>query len=469
MQSSLRARAELAKRELASRSLLPFIKYNFDGYKDSWHHRLLIEKLEAVERGDIKRLIVEMPPRHGKSEIVSVQFPSWFIGKNPDKSIITASYASELAIDFGGQTRNLINTPEFKNVFNEIKLAQDSQAKNNWRIEGHRGRYVATGVGGAITGKGADVLVIDDPIKNREEADSEVIREKVWKWYTSTARTRLAPNGSIVIVHTRWHDDDLIGRILASENAGLWEVINFPAIAIEDEPNRKKGEPLWPEQYTLEALEEIKSDIGLYEWSSLYQQSPVSEENQEFRKDWFKYRTHEDVSKMLTRKFATIDTAISKTSSADYTGVTRNYVDLQNNWNLKTRRYRINPKELIDLIFNLHDEGMEQIGIEEGIYCDVVEPFIKDEMHKRGKYPYLITLKHNQVQKETRIRALVPRYETGQVYHIQGECDELEEELLRFPSSAYDDCMDSVAYQLQIAAAPVVEEGEFSLYSGKFS
>jgi hypothetical protein len=449
-----KAKKELAIRELSRRKLLPFIEYNFVDYRANWHHKLLIEKLEAVERGEIKRLIVEMPPRHGKSEIVSVQFPAWFIGKNPDKAIITSCYASELATDFGGQTRNLINTREYQYIFDDIKLAEDSQAKNNWGISGHRGRYVATGVGGAITGKGADVLIIDDPFKNREDADSPVIREKVWKWYTSTARTRLSPNGAIVIVHTRWHDEDLIGKILQSENADNWERLRLPAIATEDEEFRLKGEPLWANQYTLENLMETKQDIGPYDWSALYQQDPVDTESQEFKREWFKYKTLDEVGKVNTRKFITIDTALSKGAKSDSTGVTRNYVDRENNWNIRSNRYRINSKELVDMIFLLHEEGFEKIGIEEGAYISAVEPFLKEEMQKRNKFPYVVTLKHGGIMKETRIRGLIPRYSSGSIFHIDKDCVDLEEELLRFPKATHDDCADSLAYQLQIAEPP---------------
>src|SRR3990167_9052316 len=168
--SPMEAKRELAKRELARRHLLDFILYNFREYKVNWHHRVLIEKLEAVERGEIKRLMVFMPPRHSKSETCSVQFPAWVVGRDKDKDIILGSYAAELAHDFGRQTRNLIASPEYKNIFNTT-LSEDSQAKGRWNTNG-RGAYNAVGVGGSVTGKGADYLIIDDPIKNRQDADS---------------------------------------------------------------------------------------------------------------------------------------------------------------------------------------------------------------------------------------------------------------------------------------------------------
>jgi hypothetical protein len=414
--------------------------------------------------------MVFMPPRHGKSEIVSVQFPAWLIGKDKDRQIIESSYSGDLATDFGRQTRDLIANKEFSNIFKDVSLSEDSQAKGKWNTNG-RGAYNAVGVGGATTGKGADILIIDDPIKNRQDADSEVIRETAWSWYRSTARTRLSPKGAIILVMTRWHDDDLAGRILKSENADKWDIIKLPAIAVEDEQMRQKGEALWANHFTLENLLETKSDLGGYEWSALYQQEPVDEDSQEFKKQWFKYRTWEEVQRLVTRKFATIDTALSKSAKSDSTGVTRNYVDKDNNWNVRSAQYRINSKALIDLIFMLHDEGMEQIGIEEGAFKDAVQPFLDEEMRKRNKFPNVTTLKHGGVMKETRIRGLIPRYETGAVYHIIGECSDLESELLSFPKGAHDDCPDSLAYQLHIAqpAYPDDSSGDFSLYKTRFN
>lgn len=412
--------------------------------------------------------MVFMPPRHGKSEIVSVQFPAWAIGKDNDRQIIEASYSGDLATDFGRQTRDLIGNKEFSNIFSDVSLSEDSQAKGKWNTNG-RGAYNAVGVGGATTGKGADILIIDDPIKNRQDADSEVIRETAHSWYRSTARTRLSPTGAIILVMTRWHDDDLAGRILKSENADKWEVIRLPAIATQDEEFRKEGEALWGNHFTLDNLNETKSDLGGYEWSALYQQNPVDEESQEIKKEWFRYRKLEEIPE-TNRKFATIDTALSKHAKSDSTGVTRNYVDVDNNWNIISTRYRINSKSLVDLIFQLHGEGFEQIGIEEGAYIEAVKPFMDEEMSKRNKFPNVITLKHGGVMKETRIRGLVPRYETKKIFHIVGRCTDLEEEALRFPKAVHDDCLDSLAYQLHIAEPPHPESEniDFNLYGSKF-
>lgn len=440
---------ELARRELARRNFKDYVLYNFKDYKVNWHHEILFKALERVERGELKRLMVFMPPRHGKSEICSIQFPSWVVGKNKDRNIILASYSGDLAIDFGRQTRNLINSAEYKKIF-DTTLAEDSTAKGKWNTNG-RGAYNAVGVGGATTGKGADFLIIDDPIKNRQDADSEVMRENAWSWYRSTARTRLSPEGAIILINTRWHDDDLASRILKN-NPEEWEIISLPAIAEKDEEFRKKGEALWADHFTLDILENIKKDLGSYEFSALYQQQPIDSESQEFRKEWFKVRDAEELRRLNTSNFLTIDTAISEKASADYTGICDNSVDKENFWNLRAWKVKLNPKDLIDLIFTLHEERQYQkIGIEKTIYLMAIEPFLKDEMRKRNKFLPIVELQHNQISKEIRIRGLIPRYQSGSIFHITNECKDLEEELLRFPKGVHDDVADATAYQLQIA------------------
>ena len=227
------------------------------------HHRLIAEKLEAVERGEIDRLMIFMPPRHGKSELASKRFPAWCLGRNPKRQIIAASYNSDLASDFGRNVRNIVAEPEFGQVFRNVGLAPDSQAANRMNTN-HGGTYVAAGVGTAVTGRGADIALIDDPFKDREEADSQRRRDVVWDWYRSTLFTRLMPGGAVVVILTRWHEDDLAGRLLEAEG-DQWTVLSMPAI-------NNAGEALWPEWYDVDALARIKATIGQREWSALYQQ-----------------------------------------------------------------------------------------------------------------------------------------------------------------------------------------------------
>ena len=438
-------------------SLIDFSIITNRKYKPNWHHEIISEKLEAIERGELKRLMIFMPPRSGKSQLATINFPAWYLGRNPDKEIITVSYSGDLAIDFGSKTRDLISNEIYQMIF-EVSLKEDEKSKGKWMTK-QGGSYISAGVGGAITGRGADCLILDDPIKNKEEAESEVYRNKIYDFFTSTAYTRLNPQGAIIIILTRWHLDDLAGRLL-TQNKGEWEIIEFPAIATEDEEYRKKGEPLWPSRYSLEDLNNIKKAIGGYDWACLYQQKPVLTENQEFRPHWIKYRTLTEIKQFETKNYLTIDTAISQRASADYTGICRNFIDKENNWNLKTGRYKIDPKGLIELLFSLHEQDKyEKIGIEKTIYLTAIKPFLMDEMRRRNIFLPIVELEHKEIAKEIRIRGLIPRYESGSVYHIKDECVELEEEMFTFPRGMNDDVLDATAYQLQIAKAPMGKTG----------
>ena len=468
-----KAKAELAKRELARRGMQHFSKYTYPQYVEGWHTNLICEALDKLETGEIRWLLIEAPPRHSKTIHVSQLFPAYAVGKNEDRDIIVASYSGDLASRNGRETRNLIKSKLYQNVF-DTKLAPDSESKNQWNTQG-TGAYNAVGIGGSTTGKGADIFVIDDPMKDRKEADSLVMREGLWDWYRSVARTRLSPKGGMVILHTRWHEDDLIGRLTTGKETkenwvdyfdykknGLgdakWVRLTLKGIAEQDElPYRKKGEALHPERFSVEELEDIKLSLGPYEFSALYQANPVDDANREFKKDWFQYRPATAIQEMNVRRFATIDPNLKKSDQSDYCGVVRNYINDKNQWNIKATRYRVNSKEVLDLIFMLHDEGFESIGVEEGAFSYVIEPFLKEEMQKRGKFPNVVPLKHNQTMKEVRIRGLIPWYAAYQIFHIEEECNDLEEELLAFPKGTHDDVADALAYQLQIAEAPASE------------
>ncbi|MFH1052765.1 MAG: terminase family protein [bacterium] len=438
----------------AKEHLIDFSILTNPKYKPNWHHNVIAEELETIEKfGDkfFKILLLFVPPRHGKSQEATINFPAWYLGRNPDKEIITACYSADLALDFGSKTRALVDDEIFRRIF-DLNLKADEKAKAKWITE-KGGSYTSVGIGGAITGRGANILIIDDPLKNREEANSELNRNKQWNWFLSTAYTRLEPNGVVIVILTRWQLDDLAGRILAHpELSKLCKVINFPAIALEDEKYRKKGEALWNEKYPIEVLEQIKSTLGPYEWSALYQQSPILTENQEFKQEWFKYRTREEVEKLNTRNYLTIDTAMSEKTSADFTGFCENYVDRENKWNLSGYRMRLNPKDLIDYVFTLHDKrSFEKIGIEKTAFTVGLKAFLDEEMRKRNRFLPIVELQHNQTQKEVRIRGLIPRYSSLSVYHIKDECNDLENELLTFPRSLNDDTSDATAYQLQLA------------------
>lgn len=394
-------------------------------------------------------------PTHN-SELVSVNFPAWCMGRNKNRSIMAASYGAALATDFGRKVRNIMDDQDYKTLF-DTRLAEDASAKGSWATNG-RGEYNAVGVGGSLTGKGAGILIIDDPVKNREEADSEIVSESIWDWYRSTAITRLTPDGAVVIVMTRWRDNDLVGRI--QEEAKLhsgedWEVITLPAIAEKDEEFRKEGEALWANHYTLENLNQTKLDIGNYEFQSQYQQNPVNRETQIFKPEMFRYIELEEVRNKITSCYITIDSALSKKKNSDSTGVTINWVDNDNVWYLKAYKVKVDPTELIQLIFDLHKVYKPTaIGLEETTMTQAIAPFLDVEMAKRNIFPNVVPLKHGGVNKEVRIKGLLPRYDRGHIYHIKGLCNDLERELLRFPASAHDDVMDSLAYQVFLAEVP---------------
>lgn len=784
-----KAQIEKAKRELSRRHLLAFTKYNYFEYQENWHHILIADALEAVERGEIKRLMIFLPPRHGKSELASIQFPAWYLGRNPRKQIISVNYSADLAKDFGRKVRNVVLGQEYRNIFPETVLSMQSKAADKWMTK-VGGSYYATGIGGSITGKGANCfvagtsvstelgnkkienlqygdrvlsfnhgrnifeykpiiatqrivkkrfaevatsnggkitgtmdhpifvvgkgyvkiqnlkiggkvwvykvnensyfkmhalperiqsylvrlykassswarrhvlfnrvfkesscykksskmhrmrktvpkkdneilfkgmqvvnyaalkkysvqflwrkckavisiykilfhrmqerfsffknewawefqfstwngdekipkgilsnkeknnitrwwkmfsmwdgyktlcpsqglqskkqysgksynsmqhvphsssqficdtissitpvdkwmeaydiqiegnenflangilvhncLIIDDPMKSRKEADSALIREQTYSWYRGTAYTRLAPDGAVILIMTRWQDGDLAGRLLSKighgpGSAARWHIINLPAIATQDEVHtefgrtftRGIGEPLWPARYSLEKLMSIKETIGPYEWSSQYQQNPVDEDSIEFKKDWFKDRSEEEVEKLNTLRYLTVDTAGRMKQESNYIGMVDNRVDVEGNWNISARKFKMDPGFFADYLFTLQEKyHFEMIGIEKTIFYEGLEPYISKKEMETGITLPIFELKHGGNSKQLRIRGLIPYYKNGKIYHIEGKCEDLIPQLMRFPKSDDDDIIDALAYQTQIAKAP---------------
>lgn len=435
-------------------------------YEPNWHHERIAEELEHIAQHgdrDYKILILSVPPRHGKSRQATIDFPAWLLGNRPEVEVITASYSADLAVDFGTQTRELIQGDAYQAIF-DTRLKQDQKAKGRWkvsspdangRMKATGGGYTSLGVGGAATGRGANIFIIDDPIKNREEADSEVYRDRVWNWFASTAWTRLHPNGVMIVIMTRWHMDDLVGRIFAkTEELGSQikiKLLKFKAIADKDSKRRKEGEALWPERYSLENLQATKSLIGPYEFQSLYQGTPILAGDREFKDEWIKNIDEEALSLMNTRNFLTVDTAMSKKAQADFCGFCDNRVNKENFWHLMAWRMKIGPEALVDTLFTLHAKNRyEKIGIEKTAYLDGLKPYMDAEQRKRNVFLPIVELQHRQTAKEIRIRSLIPRYASGSVFHVRGRCDALEEEMMQFPSGVHDDVIDATAYQSQI-------------------
>jgi len=436
---------EEATISLARLRLLGFSIAMYPNFEYPPHLKLLASKLEAVERGEVKRLMVFMPPRHGKSLLCSQMFPAWYIGKHPERQIITATYGHSLASKFGRDVRNLVNEERYQAIFPETQLAEDSQARDRFNTN-HNGVYLATGVGGAATGYGAHLLLIDDPVKDRQDALSETISESTWNWYTSVAHTRLMPDGVIILIMTRWHDKDLAGRILAKES-DKWNIVSLAAI--------DDGKALWPEKYSLKDLESIKSSIGPVEFSCLYQQQPINQENAEFKKYWFKTFQDDECPGNLAI-YTTVDPAISKKASADESAVVTVGVSPANDkYILEITHGRMNPSELINTIFqHIEKFNPKIVGIETVAYQQALSHFLQLEMRKRNKFVKIQEIKSIS-DKEQRIRGLIPHYSNGTIWHRAGlYCSALEEQLLRFPVGSHDDIIDALAFQLQLWNAP---------------
>jgi predicted phage terminase large subunit-like protein len=288
---------------LAKKSFKHFIKLSKPEYEFNWHHLKLIEKLQDFADGKIKRLMVFMPPRHGKSELTSRRFPAWLLGRNPKSKIIATSYAAELASSFNRDVQRIIDEPKFQELFPNTKLnganvrTTKAWLRNNdiFEVVDHGGFYRCAGVGGAITGLGGDYLIIDDPFKNYEEAKSPTIRRKVFEWYTSTLYTRQEKDAGILLIQTRWHEDDLAGLLLqmqakGGEFADQWEVVNFPAVLEYQSPEdpRDVGQALWPNKYDEKWMQITKTSLGSFQFSALYQQNPTPDEGQFIKASWLR-------------------------------------------------------------------------------------------------------------------------------------------------------------------------------------
>ena len=312
---------EEAKAKEESRDkFLPFVHRMWPSFIGGRHHAIMADAFERVANGELKRLIINMPPRHTKSEFASYLFPAWFLGRYPEKKIIQTAHTAELAVGFGRKVRNLIDQEDFQEVFPGIELSSDSKAAGRWNTN-KKGDYFAIGVGGAVTGKGADVLIIDDPHSEQEAAIGAYnpeVYDKVYEWYTSGPRQRLQPGGSIIVVMTRWSTRDLTGQIIKSatqrDGADEWEVIEFPAIM-------PSGDPLWPEFWPKEQLESLKAELPVSKWSAQYQQDPTSEEGALIKREWWREWEHESPPP-CEAIIQSWDTAFLKTQRADYSACT---------------------------------------------------------------------------------------------------------------------------------------------------
>ncbi len=436
------AAAELVLRIDAQRSLQKCIGILAPDTVPARHHRLLIEKLEAVERGEITRLMVCMPPGGGKSTYASILFPPWFMGRNPKMSVIGASHAGELAERFGRRVRNLVGSTEFKRVF-DFGLSGDNAAAGRWETE-KGGEYYAVGVDASVTGRRADLGIIDDPVKGRAEADSASIRQRTWDWYKADFWPRLKPGGRVVLINTRWHTDDLAGRLLAeADNGGeKWEVLSLPAEAGAGDPlGRAPGELLWPEWFTESMFREAKRDVR--NWSALYQQEPTPDTGYYFQAEWVRwYDEMPDIRTMQT--YGASDYAVSS-QEGDYTVHGVFGVDPADNiYVLDWWREQTTSDEWIEAFLDLMDKWQTLMWAEEqGQILKSVGPFIQKRQQERQVYGYRRAYVSSH-DKETRAQAIRGRMAMGKVYFPRRKpwATDLISEMLRFPAGKNDDQVD---------------------------
>jgi len=305
-------------REKCHNEFMSFVGEMWSAFIHGKHHEIMADAFERVANGDLKRLIINMPPRHTKSEFASYLLPAWFLGKYPDKKIIQTAHTAELAVGFGRKVRNLVNSPDYKAIFPNVSLQSDSKAAGRWNTS-QGGDYFAIGVGGAVTGKGADLLIIDDPHSEQEGASADInVFNRTYEWYTSGPRQRLQPNGAIVVVMTRWHNKDLTGQVVDASikrgGADQWEVIELPAIM-------PSGSPLWAEFWKMEELQALKAELPNSKWMAQYQQDPTSEEGALVKRDWWQIwegRNPPDCEFVIQ----SWDTAFMKNQRADFSACT---------------------------------------------------------------------------------------------------------------------------------------------------
>ena len=387
--------------------------------------------------------MVFMPPRHGKSQVVSKKFPAWYLGRNPNNEIIITSYAADLAYDFSRMARNTLR--DWGHLW-DVQLAADSSAVGRWGINEHAGALMAAGVGGPITGRGAHVAIIDDPLKNWEDALSETIRQKVWDWYLTTLRTRLAPGGAIVLVMTRWHEDDLAGRLLAEASIGgeKWEVISLAAEAEKDDPlGRKPGEWLWPERYPPTEYEDTKTALGTQKWVALYQQRPSPPEGSIIKRQWWQY--YREPPAKFDEIIQSWDCAFKDLSTSDFVvGQVWGRVGAEY-YLLDQTRDRMDFPATLQAVRQLTSKWPRARAklIEDKANGTAVIQVLKKEI------PGIIAVEP-QGGKEARASAVSPSIEAGNAYLPQNApwVKDFVDECAAFPNGAHDDQVDAMSQAL---------------------
>ena len=438
-------------REQGQEKFLSFVKSMWPGFIHGRHHAVMAKKFEEIAAGKIKRLIINMAPRHTKSEFASFLLPAWFLGKYPDKKVIQTSHTAELAVGFGRKVRNLVDSEVYTKIFPNVSLRHDSKAAGRWSTN-KAGEYFAIGVGGAVTGKGADLLIIDDPHSEQEAALAESnpeIYDKTYEWFTSGPRQRLQPGGAIIIVATRWSKKDLVGQVLkasAQREGDDWEVIEFPAIL-------PSGKALWPEFWPLEELEALRNELPNSKWQSQYQQNPTSESAAIVKREWWKM-WEEDDPPYCEFTLMSWDTAFEKNNRADYSACTL--------WGIFQQQDENGVEQTNIILLNAFRDRMEfptlkKRAIEE--YREWSPDSVIIEKKAAGA-PLIYEMRAMGIpvqeftpvrgnDKITRLNAISDIFASGRVWAPNRRwAEEVIDEVASFPGGEHDDYVDTVSLAL---------------------
>jgi len=437
--------AQLEKNQACQNNFLNFVKVMWPQFITGRHHKIIAEKLERVAKGELKRLIVNMAPRHTKSEFSSFLFPAWMMGKNPDMKIIQATHTTELAVNFGRKVKNLIEQKDYQEIFPETKLSADSKASGRWDTN-KGGMYYAVGVGSNLAGRGGDLIIIDDP-HSEQTAMSNTGFDDAWEWYTAGPRQRLQPKGAIVLVQTRWSEKDMTGQLIRTMAkdplADQWEIVELPAIF-------ESGDPCWPEYWPLDDLLKVKASIPPSKWNAQYQQNPTGEENAIIKREWWKKWEEEDIPE-LQYVIQSYDTAYSKKETADYSAITT--------WGVFYPEKSGSPALiLVDSkkgrwdFPELKREALDQYKYWEPdtviIEAKATGLPLTHELRNIG-IPVVNFTPSKGNDKLTRVHSVSPLFEAGMVWAPDEKfADEMIEEVAAFPNGEYDDLVDSMTQAL---------------------
>ena len=432
---------ELHDREEYQDKFLKFVKHVWPSFIAGDHHKIFGEKLERVARGELKRLIVNMPPRHTKSEFASYLFPAWVMGQKPQTKIIQATHTAELAVGFGRKVKNLLDSDIYRDVFPDIQLARDAKASGRWSTD-MGGEYYAVGVGGALAGRGADLCIIDDPV-SEQDALSPTALDNIYEWYTSGPRQRLQPGGAIIIVMTRWSIRDLTAKVLqkqAEGGADQWEVVEFPAIFPETD------NVLWPEFWSREELDGVRASIPVAKWNAQYLQNPTAEEGAIIKREWWNVWDHDDPP-VVDYIIQSYDTAFTKSERADYSAITTWGVFHPDEGDeaaiilLDAEKGRWEFPELKDAAMRLYEEFEPDMVLIEQKASGT--PLTQD-LRKMG-IPVSGFTPGRGADKFSRMNACSPVFESGMVYAPDTRwAEEVIEECASFPNGEHDDLADSM-------------------------